>query len=173
MKLSYGSSFLWIAFILLWTGNAVAQSSYDLRSPDGRIEIRIRTAQRVRYDVLFKGNVLLQDCALSLNVEHQVLGVAPKVIAAKERSYDQIETPVVRQKFAKIRDHYNELRLTKHRLTYWIFFASCADHRFFPRALYNLSINFTSPKLESAWRRSHYGLEASQNKVVTFISKSC
>ncbi len=112
MKLFSGNGFLWIAFIVLWSGSAVAQSSYDLRSPDNRVEIRIRTAQRIRYDVLFKGNVLLEDCTLSLDVDHQVLGVAPKVTGAKERSYDQVEVPVVRQKFAKIRDHYNELRLT-------------------------------------------------------------
>ena len=111
MKLFFGSTFLWTAFILLLTVNVVAQSSYDLRSPDNRIEIRIRTAERVKYDVLFKGNVLLQDCTLSLNVEHQVLGVSPKVTSSKERSHDQVEVPVVRQKFAKIRDHYNELRL--------------------------------------------------------------
>jgi alpha-glucosidase len=34
------------------------------------------------------------------------------VAEAKTRSYDQMVEPVVRQKFAKIRDHYNELRLT-------------------------------------------------------------
>src|ERR1043166_5569368 len=112
MKLFSSSVYMWTAFIFLYAGGAAAQSSYDLRSPDNRVEIRIRTAQRIRYDVLFKGNVLLQDCMLSLNVEHQVLGVAPKVVAAKERSHDQVEVPVVRQKFAKIRDHYNELRLT-------------------------------------------------------------
>ena len=112
MKLFSGNGFLWIAFIVLWSGSAVAQSSYDLRSPDNRVEIRIRTAQRIRYDVLFKGSVLLEDCTLSVDVDHQVLGVAPKVTGAKERSYDQVEVPVVRQKFAKIRDHYNELRLT-------------------------------------------------------------
>src|SRR6185437_10891056 len=72
----------------------------------------IRTAERVKYDVLFKGSVLLQDCTLSLNVEHQVFGVSPKVVTAKKSSHDQVEVPVVRQKFAKIRDRYNELRLT-------------------------------------------------------------
>src|SRR5947207_2472129 len=112
MKLFSGITFLWTASILLTTGNVMAQSSYDLRSPDNRIEIRIRTAERVKYDVLFKGNILRQDCTLSLNVEHQVLGVSPKVTSSNERSYDQVETPVVRQKFAKIRDHYNELKLT-------------------------------------------------------------
>ena len=91
--------------------NAAAQSSYDLRSPDGRIEIRIRTAGQIRYDIVLKGQALLENCTLSLDVEHKKLGAQPKVIDAKERSSDQVVEPVVRQKFAKIRDRYNELRL--------------------------------------------------------------
>jgi len=97
---------------IILTVNAAAQSSYDLRSPDGRIEIRIRTANRVHYDVLLRGRALLENCTLSLDVEHKKLGEDPKVIDAKQRSYDQIVEPTVRQKFAKIRDNYNELRLT-------------------------------------------------------------
>lgn len=90
---------------------ATAQSSYDLRSPDGRLELRIRTAEQVRYDLVLKGRAVLENSMLSLDVEHQKLGVQPKVIDAKRRSVDQVVEPVVRQKFAKIRDHYNELRL--------------------------------------------------------------
>jgi len=82
MKLLSTSIFSCIAFILFCTGTVMSQSSYDLRSPDNRVEIRIRTAERVKYDVLFKGSVLLQDCTLSLNVEHQVFGVSPKVVSA-------------------------------------------------------------------------------------------
>src|SRR5450755_2802830 len=98
--------------MLLCAGSLAAQSSYDLKSPDNRIEIRVRTAKQLRYDVLFKGAPLLEDCTLSLKVEDKTLGADPKVIDAKQRSYDQVVEPVVRQKFAKIRDHYNELRLT-------------------------------------------------------------
>ena len=89
----------------------VAQSSYDLRSPDGRIEMRIRTAERLRYDLILKGRAVLENSTISLDVEHNKLGIQPKVLDAKTRSSDQVVEPVVRQKFAKIRDHYNELRL--------------------------------------------------------------
>jgi alpha-glucosidase len=89
-----------------------AQSSYDLRSPDGRIEIRIRTAEQIRYDVVLKGRAVLENSSLSLDVEHKKLGVQPRVTDAKQRSSDQVVEPVVHQKFAKIRDHYNELRLS-------------------------------------------------------------
>ena len=91
--------------------DAAAQSSFDLRSPDGRIEIRIRTAGQIRYDVVLKGRAVLENSTLSLDVEHKKLGLQPKVTGAKQRSSDQIVEPVVREKFAKIRDHYNELKL--------------------------------------------------------------
>jgi alpha-glucosidase len=100
-----------LAALLVTAGPAAPQSSYDLRSPDNRIEIRIRTAPAVRYDVLLKGRALLQDCPLALDIDHKTLGVAPKVRAAKKRSYDQTVEPPVRQKFASIRENYNELRL--------------------------------------------------------------
>jgi alpha-glucosidase len=89
-----------------------AQASYDLRSPDKRIEVRIRTADGVRYDVVLNGRAILQDSALSLDVDHKTLGRDVKVVSAKESHHDQVLEPVVRQKFAKIRDNYNELRLT-------------------------------------------------------------
>ena len=89
-----------------------AQSSYDLKSPDTRIELRVRTSGQLRYDVLLRGSALLENSTLSLDVEHKKLGLQPKVNNAKQRSNDQVVEPVVRQKFAKIRDRYNELRLT-------------------------------------------------------------
>ena len=71
-----------LSALLTTAGTAAAQSSYDLRSPDNRIEIRIRSAQHLRYDVLLKGRTLLQDCTLSLDIDHKTLGVDPKVLAA-------------------------------------------------------------------------------------------
>src|SRR6267378_6516922 len=97
--------------MLATAASAPAQSSFDLRSPDNRIEIRIRTVPAVRYDVLLKGRALLQDCTLSLDVDHKTLGVDPKVRSAKKRSYDQTVEPAVHQKFAKIRENYNEVRI--------------------------------------------------------------
>jgi len=101
-----------LAFLAVASTALVAQSSYDLKSPDTRIEIRVRTSGQLRYDVLLRGNALLENSTLSLDVEHKKLGLQPKVNSAKQRSNDQVVEPVVRQKFAKIRDRYNELRLT-------------------------------------------------------------
>jgi len=97
--------------LALYVSNAAAQSSYDLRSPDKRIEVRIRTANGVRYDVLLKGRMLLQDSSLSINIDHKTFGAEAKVLRSKESSSNQVLEPVVRQKSAKIRENYNELRL--------------------------------------------------------------
>jgi alpha-glucosidase len=102
---------LLFTFVAVFTKEGDAQASYDLRSPDGRIEIKIGTAGQLRYDVVLKGRPVLENCTISLDVEHNKLGVQPKVMDAKPRSSDQIVVPVVRQKFAKIHDQYNELRL--------------------------------------------------------------
>src|SRR5437660_5507922 len=99
-----------LATMLTIAASASAQSSFDLRSPDNRIEIRIRTVPVVRYDLLLKGRALLQDCTLSLDVDHKTLGVDPKVRSSKKHSYDQTVEPAVHQKFAKIRENYNEVR---------------------------------------------------------------
>lgn len=102
---------LTLATLCSTTLEAFAQSGYSLHSPDKRIEVRVRTGDRLRYDVLVNGKALLQDSTLSINIDRKTLGLEPKVRGAKERSYDQwIETPV-HQQFARLRENYNELRL--------------------------------------------------------------
>jgi len=97
--------------ISLAASSAKAQGSYDLRSPNNRVELRIRTANGIRYDVLLGGRAILQDCTLALGVDHKKLGADAKVLNHKESSQDRVLEPVVRQKFAKIRENYKELHL--------------------------------------------------------------
>src|SRR5215831_9998353 len=102
---------LMFALMLSLSGLSNAQSSYRLRSPDGKIEVSIQPTDRLTYDVSFKGKPLLHNSQLSIDIDHNKLGVNPKVVSTKERSQNQILDPVVRQKFAKVRENYNELRL--------------------------------------------------------------
>ena len=91
--------------------SAVAQSNYSLRSPDQRIEVRIRAADRLSYDVLLNGNPLLQSSTLSMNVNHATLGAQPRVRATKKQTENKEIISPVPQKSVRIREHYNELRL--------------------------------------------------------------
>jgi alpha-glucosidase len=100
-------------FLLLLAvmGVATGQSVYSLRSPSQKIEVKIQTGSRILYDVLVNGKLLLHDSTLSLTVDQKLLGRDAKGKTTKERSSDQVLEPVVRQKSATIREHYNELRI--------------------------------------------------------------
>jgi alpha-glucosidase len=111
MKTVSGSLMAALFFLFGLTCGASGQGSYEVRSPDGRIEVRIRTAAGVRYDVVLKGRAILEDSSLSLDVGHKVLGRETKVTGTKESHVDRILEPAVRQKFAKIRENYNELHI--------------------------------------------------------------
>ncbi|HEU4507553.1 MAG TPA: glycoside hydrolase family 97 protein [Pyrinomonadaceae bacterium] len=88
-----------------------ASAQYSLRSPDERIEVRVRVADRVSYDILLKGSPLLQNSTLSMNIDRTNLGAQPKVRATKQRTENREIVSPVPQKSARIREHYNELRL--------------------------------------------------------------
>jgi alpha-glucosidase len=97
--------------LLCLAGSVSAQSNYSLLSPDGRIEMRVHVDSNIHYDVLLSGKPLILNSTLSLNVDGKTLGRGGKVLRTKTRTNDQVLEPVIRQKFAKIRDSYHELRL--------------------------------------------------------------
>lgn len=137
--------------------NSFGQSSYDVQSPDKRIEIRIRTAGRLRYDVVVKGRAVLENCNISLDIEHQKLGTEPKVIDTKTGSHDEVIKPVVRQKFAEIRDRYNELRLNM-RGGYAVVFRAYNEG-----AAYRFETSLTQEKVKI------YGEESDFNFPTNFV----
>src|SRR6516225_9017770 len=97
--------------LMLIAAGARAGSKYSLTSPNGKIEIIVGTGERITYNVLLGGKALLQDGTLSLGIDQLTLGLRPVVKNAKQSSVDRLIQPVVRQKFAAIRESYNELRL--------------------------------------------------------------
>lgn len=88
-----------------------AQEAYTLRSPDGRIEVRIRAGERLSYDVFVRGRAVVANATASIVMDGTRLGAPFRVRSAKERSQDAVLEPQVKQKFARIRERYNELRL--------------------------------------------------------------
>ena len=88
-----------------------ADSSFTLRSPDDRIEVQIHVANRITYDVALNGKPLLKDSSLSINIAGKTIGENPQLKSSRKNSVDKMLEPVVRQKFAKIRERYNELHL--------------------------------------------------------------
>jgi len=109
---------LWMLFLLVllhcpaFSNHVSAATSHRLNSPDNRIQVTIRVAERITYDVTVNGKLLLQNSTISLNVDHHTLGKDARVNAVKTDAVDRTIEPVVKQKFAKIRERYNELRLS-------------------------------------------------------------
>ncbi|HEX7315942.1 MAG TPA: glycoside hydrolase family 97 protein [Pyrinomonadaceae bacterium] len=99
------------ALLCLSASTAARQRDYRVLSPNRKIELRVGASDRVRYDVLVNGKTLLRESTLSIDIDGRALGLNPKVKEAKPRAYDAWVEPAVRQKFARIRDAYNELRL--------------------------------------------------------------
>lgn len=96
---------MWIA------SDAVAQQSNALQSPDRRIEIKIQTADRIKYSVSLGGKQLLRDATLCIDIDRKKLGLDPKIKSVKQRSVNQQIEPPVRLKSARIQESLNELRL--------------------------------------------------------------
>jgi alpha-glucosidase len=141
MKLSLKNAIVILIALLGLARTAPAQASYSLLSPDKRIEVKVRTSDRFSYDVLFKGTVLLQNSTFSIDIDHNTLGLQPKVKTAKERSYDGTLEPPVRQKFARVRENYNELRLTLEG-NYAVIFRAYAEG-----VAYRLETSLPQPKV--------------------------
>ena len=82
-----------------------------LVSPNGRLEVRVRTAERLRFDVLLSGRPLLSDSTLSLRIDGTTLGLVPRVRTTRTERVDRVLEPPVRQKAKTLRERYNQLRI--------------------------------------------------------------
>ena len=111
MKMRSLSVLLSIAFVLLGVRLYAAEKPQKLKSPNGVIAVELRITDRIRYDVAVNETLVLQDSTLSLKVDDVALGLLPRLKSATPRAYEGTLRPVVRQKAAVLREHYNELRL--------------------------------------------------------------
>src|SRR5688572_19749870 len=102
--------FLW-ATMFCYRETVLAQSDYSLRSPDQRIEVKIRASDRLTYDVLLKGAAILQNSTLSMKIDGTTLGERPRVKTAVPRTVDREIVSAVPQKGVRLPENYNELRL--------------------------------------------------------------
>ena len=83
----------------------------DLSSPDGRIAVSFDTGVNLYYSVAVDGKAIIEDSAIGMKLaDGRTLGKG----AAQEvtrRSVDETIVPVVQEKRAAVRDHFNEMRV--------------------------------------------------------------
>lgn len=100
-----------LAAPLLLLAAAAAPAIPRLASPDGAIAVGIRVGPTIAYDVTVNDHLVLHNATLSLTIDGKTLARNATLTAVTPGSHDATIEPVVRQKAARFRDHYNELRL--------------------------------------------------------------
>jgi len=101
-----------LAALLVLFIPVLANNSHELRSPDNRIVVTVHVDDEISYDVQVNGKLVIKDSTLSLDVDHKKLGHDAKLDTVKNDTVDRVIELPVKLKFAKIREHYNELRLS-------------------------------------------------------------
>ncbi|MCC7086123.1 MAG: glycoside hydrolase family 97 protein [Pirellulales bacterium] len=93
--------------------SAVAgEQPYKIQSPEGAIEVTIRTEGELTYSVNIRGQEIVQDSKLGLRLrDGRILGAEAKVLDAARRQEDSTwENPAGKRRI--VRNRYNELKLT-------------------------------------------------------------
>ena len=99
------------AAMLLVTTAWAAPKTYELKSPDGRLKVEIKTGSGICYTLQHDSDLLLQDSYIGLYMtDGTAYGENDKVVATSKRSVNEtIET--VMYKKSEVKDVFNELTL--------------------------------------------------------------
>lgn len=100
-----------IIFFLLNGVSQVTAENYSLNSPDGKIRVEITIDNKVGYSVFYEKQVIVQTSEISIQLEDIVLGKNPKVRKTSTRKVDELIIPAIKEKRARIRDHFRELTI--------------------------------------------------------------
>lgn len=87
-----------------------ADKSYSLKSPNGKLEVKVSTGEELFYSVKLGERVLLDKSPIGLVLEDGTLGIQPKVVSKKLRSASE-EIVASNYRFASFKVTYNELNL--------------------------------------------------------------
>lgn len=103
-----------LAAAIMWGAVApVRAQSFQLASPDGRIEATITAGRTLALSIRRDGRPVVATPPIGLEIEGRLRADAlPAVSASDTGSIDQVIRPAVAEKRARIRDRYRQLRLS-------------------------------------------------------------
>jgi alpha-glucosidase len=85
----------------------------ELTSPDGHIRVTVDSGLQLRYSIAVDGVDIIARASIGMEfADGRALGGRDVVQEVARRSVDETIEPVVREKRAIIRDHFNEMRIT-------------------------------------------------------------
>ena len=100
-----------LAAILLVTTAWAAPKTYELKSPDGRLQVEIKTGSGICYTLQHDSDLLLQDSYVGMYMtDGTAYGENAKVVGTSKRSVTQTLETVMYKK-DEVKDAFNELTL--------------------------------------------------------------
>jgi len=104
LLLAYTSSFLGI--------NPERNKNFKLTSPDSKVQIEVRIADKITYSVFYGEEQILMPSSISMNLQDGLNpGIKPRLRNTKKRSVNNKIYPQIREKRKEIDDVFNELEL--------------------------------------------------------------
>ncbi|MCB0550856.1 MAG: glycoside hydrolase family 97 protein [Phaeodactylibacter sp.] len=103
--------FFWFC-LLLWVQPAYAQS-FELKSPDGRIQLAVRIGEGISWSASLDGKVIIEKAEVGMDFSSGPdFGAYPQLKEHSENSFSSMIYPAVPYKDAEIRDEFVQLTLT-------------------------------------------------------------
>jgi alpha-glucosidase len=97
---------------ILWLSSAIVPAQdLVLLSPDGATRLTVAVGETVTYSVSRHGRSLLHPSQIALELDSRTFGLRSRIEKTDRKTVSQEISPVVREKFATIREAYNELRI--------------------------------------------------------------
>ena len=102
---------LTLTMILCCITTAQAQKTYELASPDGRLQTTVRLGEKMTYDIVYDNRTLMLPSEIGLTLtDGRHWGADARVRKVERASVDRtLSSPLYRS--AEVREHYNSLRL--------------------------------------------------------------
>ena len=103
--------FTLIATFMFAISAYAAPKTYDLNSPDGKLNVSVKTGEELAYSLVYDGDILLENSPVAMFLtDGTVFGGAQKPVKATRRSVDQA-IPTAIYKKSEVKDNFNELTL--------------------------------------------------------------
>ena len=104
----------WLLTIVIcmfpFTGNIFA-ALLELKSPNGELKVSVDLKDKIRYNISYGQDELLQNCSLQLDLQNESLGISPKLKSKKRSLINEIIIPTIPLKNAKVNNNCNVLML--------------------------------------------------------------
>ncbi|MCL3782058.1 glycoside hydrolase family 97 protein [Prolixibacteraceae bacterium JC049] len=104
--------FISISIVLTFMLISAFGKDYKVLSPNGQLKINVSVAEKVTYKVYTADDLIVDSSEISMTLQNgTVLGEKGKVRRAKTITVNETITPIVKRKFDKLSDHYNQLTI--------------------------------------------------------------